>query len=35
MGKERVNQIQEVQSSMPEKPKEKHAEAHTNQTYKD
>ena len=32
MEKERVNQVQEVQSPIQDKPKEKHAKMHTNQT---
>ena len=32
MEKEIVNQIQEVQSPIQEKPKEKHTKTHTNQT---
>ena len=31
MGKEIVNQVQEVQSPIKDKPKEKQAKAHTNQ----
>ena len=30
-----VNQVQEVQSPIQDKPKGKHAKAHTNQTNKD
>ena len=30
-----VNQVQEAQSSIQDKPKEKHAKTHTNQTNKD
>ena len=33
--KEIVNQVQEAQSSIQNKPKEKHAKTHTNQTNKD
>ena len=33
--KEIVNQVQEVQSPIQDKPKEKHAKTHTNQTNKD
>ena len=32
MEKEIVNQVQEVQSPIQDKPKEKHAKMHTNQT---
>ena len=35
MEKERVNQVQEAQSPIQDKPKEKHAKTHTNQTNKD
>ena len=35
MEKEIVNQVQEVQSPIQDKPKEKHAKTHTNQTNKD
>ena len=35
MEKEIVNQIQEAQSPIQNKPKEKHAKTHTNQTNKD
>ena len=35
MGKEIVNQVQEAQSPIQDKPKEKHAKTHTNQTNKD
>ena len=35
MEKEIVNQVQEAQSSIQDKPKEKHAKTHTNQTNKD
>ena len=35
MGKEIVNHVQEVQSPIQDKPKEKQAKAHTNQTNKD
>ena len=35
MEKEIVNQVQEAQSPIQEKPKEKHAKTHTNQTNKD
>ena len=35
MEKEIVNQIQEAQSPIQDKPKEKHAKTHTNQTNKD
>ena len=35
MEKEIVNQVQEAQSSIQNKPKEKHAKTHTNQTNKD
>ena len=34
MGKEIVNQVQEVQSPLQDKPKEEHAEMHSNQTDK-
>ena len=34
MGKEIVNQVQEVQSPIQEKSKEKHAKTHINQTIK-
>ena len=34
MGKEIVNQVQEAQSTIQDKPKEKHAETHINQTIK-
>ena len=34
MGKERVNQVQEAQSPIQDKPKEKHTEKHINQTKK-
>ena len=34
MGKEIVSQVQEVQSPIQDKPKEKHAETHINQTIK-
>ena len=34
MEKEIVNQVQEAQSPIQEKPKEKHAKTHTNQTNK-
>ena len=34
MGKKIVNQVQEAQSPIQEKPKEKHAKTHTNQTNK-
>ena len=33
--KEIVNQVQEAQSPIQDKPKEKHAKTHTNQTNKD
>ena len=32
MGKEIVNQVQEAQSPIQDKPKENHAETHINQT---
>ena len=35
MGKEIVNQVQEAQSPIQDKPKEKHAKTHTNQTKRD
>ena len=35
MEKEIVNQVQEVQSLIQDKPKEKHAKTHTNQTNED
>ena len=35
MEKEIVNQVQEVQSLIQDKPKEKHIKTHTNQTNKD
>ena len=35
MEKEIVNQVQEVQSPIQDKPKEKHAKTHINQTNKD
>ena len=35
MKKEIVNQVQEVQSPIQDKPKEKHTKTHTNQTSKD
>ena len=35
MEKEIVNQVQQAQSSIQDKPKEKHAMSHTNQTNKD
>ena len=35
MEKEVVNQVQEVQSPIQDKPKEKHAKTQTNQTNKD
>ena len=35
MEKEIVNQVQEAQSTIQDKPKEKHAKTHTNQTNKD
>ena len=35
MEKEIVNQVQEAQSPIQDKPKEKHAKIHTNQTNKD
>ena len=35
MEKEIVNHVQEVQSPIQDKPKEKQAKAHTNQTNKD
>ena len=35
MGKDIVNQVQEVQSLIQDKPKEKHIKTHTNQTNKD
>ena len=34
MGKERVNQVQEAQSPIQDKSKEKHAKTHINQTIK-
>ena len=34
MGKERVNQVQEAQSPIQDKPKEEHAKTHINQTVK-
>ena len=34
MEKERVNEVPEAQSPIQEKPKEKHAKTHTNQTNK-
>ena len=34
MGKEIFNQVQEVQSSIQDKSKEKHAKTHINQTIK-
>ena len=34
MGKEIVNQVQEAQSPIQEKSKEKHAKTHNNQTFK-
>ena len=35
MEKEIVNQVQEAQSPIQDKPKEKHAKTHTNQTDED
>ena len=35
MEKETVNQVQEAQSPIQDKPKEKHARSHTNQINKD
>ena len=35
MGKEIVNQVPEAQSPIQDKPKEKHAKIHTNQTNKE
>ena len=35
MEKEIVNQVQEAQSPIQDKPKEKHSKTHTNQTNKD
>ena len=35
MGKEIVNQVQEAQSPIQDKPKEEHAKTHINQTIKD
>ena len=35
MEKEIVNQVQEAQSPIQDKPKEKHPNTHTNQTNKD
>ena len=35
MEKEIVNQVQEAQSPIQDKPKEKHAKTHTNETNKD
>ena len=35
MEKEIVNQVQEAQSPIQDKPKEKHAKPHTKQTNKD
>ena len=35
MEKEIVNQVQEAQSPIQDKPKEKHTKKHTNQTNKD
>ena len=35
MEKEIINQVQEAQSPIQDKPKEKHAKTHTNQTNKD
>ena len=35
MGKEIVNQIQEVQSPIHDKPKDKHIKTHTNQANRD
>ena len=35
MEKEIVNQVQKVQSPIQDKPKEKHAKTHTNQSNKD
>ena len=35
MEKEIVNQVQQAQSPIQDKPKEKHAKSHTNQTNKD
>ena len=35
MEKEIVNQVQDEQSPIQDKPKEKHAKTHTNQTNKD
>ena len=35
MEKEIVNQVQEAQSPIQDKPKEKHTKTHTNQTNKD
>ena len=35
MEKEIVNQVQEAQSPIPDKPKKKHGKTHTNQTNKD
>ena len=35
MEKEIVNQFQEAQSPIQDKPKEKHTKTHTNQTNKD
>ena len=34
MGKEIVNQVQEAQSPIQDKPKEEHTETHSNQTDK-
>ena len=35
MGKEIVNQVQEVQSPIQDKPKDKHVKTHTNQANRD
>ena len=35
MGKENINQVQEAESPIQDKPKEKHANIHTKQTNKD
>ena len=35
MGKETVNQVQEIQSPLQDKPKEKHIETHGNQADRD
>ena len=35
MGKEIVNQVQEVQSPIQDKPKDKHIKTHTNQANRD